>query len=178
MTKTSKKFSFILPLFLLSSSILTACSSPEKSMGDQTIESTKNQSTTPSSPPVSKDQTITYQLGAQGDSNYKKTTLTFKNNKLLTEDTVSNFPYANASVKMTLEETKQSIASNKASLKDVGGIDYDATIIPNEIMQTHFTIDYQQVDINKVSWLTSFTSETSVEDAVELFRQAGYKEIK
>lgn len=178
MTKISKKTSFIFPLLLLSCSILTACSSPGKSMGDQTIESTKNQSTTQSSPPISKDQTITYQLGAQGDSNYRKTTLTFKNNKLLTEDTVSNFPYANANVKMTLEETKQLIASNKTSLKEVGGIDYDATVIPNEIKQTHFTIDYKQVDINKVSWLTSFTRETSIEDAVEMFRQEGYKEIK
>lgn len=178
MTKFSKKFSFILPLVLLSSSILTACSSTDNSMGDQTIASTKNQSTTQSPPPVSKDQTITYQLGAQGDSNYKKTTLTFKNNKLLTEDTVRNYPYTNANVKMTPEEIKQLIASNKASLKEVDGINYDATIIPNEIKQNHFIIDYKQVDINQVSWLTSFTSETSVEDAVEMFRQEGYKEIK
>ncbi|WP_207695318.1 hypothetical protein DOK67_0000859 [Enterococcus sp. DIV0212c] len=169
-------------ILLATSFSLIACGSTEKRSEEaETSETTQETKADSNNDSLEKEAEATEPIKGEKNNNadgtktvvYEKeyreqverTILTFKDDKLLKEVTEKIFPYADSNAPMTKEEAQANADNNKQYLANIPGVTYDEEFLPKDISKRTCTIEFDVVDIDKVSWLTYFNADTTYSEA-------------
>ncbi|MBO0470691.1 DUF1307 domain-containing protein [Enterococcus sp. DIV0242_7C1] len=187
--KKKLHYSRVLFLTVVTATVtLAACTANEESTKDKTknseaslkINSTSSSSKEKSSPSSTKSEgktgTVTYtaELGSEEDKMEKK--VTYKNGKIIAEETTEAIPYAGFGIK-DKTEAESLISQKQKELENVEGVNYSVEYQEERAIES-YKIDFTKVDREKIGFLSALADLSTIDEVEKLLLEMGYKKIE